>query len=128
LTPALSPYGAHSLHLSAAIEAATGVALIIRPSFVGQLLLGVGLATAGEVVGRVAGVALLALAFACRPAANAAALRAPALDGMLVYNSLVGLYLAYVGTAGGMSGVLLWPAAAVHLLLAALLAAAWLRP
>jgi hypothetical protein len=120
-------FGASWLRLSAAIEAATGVALIVRPSLVGQLLLGVGLAPAGEIVGRVAGVALLALALACRPVADVGAVTAPALEGMLIYNSLVGLYLAYVGAAGGAIGVLLWPAAAIHLLLAALLAAAWLR-
>ena len=121
------PLRARWLRLSAAIEAATAVALIVRPSLVGELLLGGGLTPAGEVVGRVAGVALLALALACRPVANVDAPRAPALEGMLTYNSLVGLYLAYIGAAGGTIGVLLWPAAAVHLLIAALLAAAWLR-
>jgi hypothetical protein len=131
MTASLSPtwpYEAHWLHFSAAIEAATGVALIIRPSFVGQLLLGVGLAPTGEIVGRVARVALIALALACRPVADAGARTAPALEGMLTYNSLVGFYLAYIGAAGGTIGVLLWPAAAVHLLLAGLLASAWLRP
>ena len=121
------PFAARWLPLSAAIEAATGLALIVRPSFVGQLLLGVGLAPAGEIVGRAAGAALLALALACRPVANVDALHAPSLEGMLTYNSLVGLYLAYIGAAAGPIGVLLWPAAAVHLLLAALLAATRLR-
>jgi hypothetical protein len=67
------------------------------------------------------------LALACRPVADVDALTVPALEGMLTYNSLVGLYLSYIGAAGGTIGFVLWPAAAVHLLMAALLAAARFR-
>ena len=47
--------------VEAAVEAATGLALIIYPQAVSKLLLSADLAGAGIAVGRVAGIALLAL-------------------------------------------------------------------
>ena len=44
---------------------------------------------------------------------------------MLVYNTLVALYLAYLGTVGHMSGVLLWPGVALHAVIALLLLWNW---
>jgi hypothetical protein len=41
---------------------------------------------------------------------------------MLTYSVLVTLYLAYLGLAGGSTGVLLWPAVVLHVILTALLA------
>jgi hypothetical protein len=40
---------------------------------------------------------------------------------MLTYSAAVTLYLAYIGFAGGLSGILLWPAVVLHLILTALL-------
>jgi hypothetical protein len=40
---------------------------------------------------------------------------------MLTYSAAVTLYLAYVGFAGGLSGILLWPAVILHMILTALL-------
>jgi hypothetical protein len=40
---------------------------------------------------------------------------------MLTYSAAVTLYLAYVGVAGGLSGILLWPAVILHVILTALL-------
>ena len=42
---------------------------------------------------------------------------------MVVYNVLIAGLLAYAGTAGGLGGVLLWPAVAVHALVGVLLVA-----
>jgi len=92
------------LVFAAIIEAATGVALILVPSLVGQLLLGIV---------RVAGIALIALAVACWPG--------PAMFGMLIYNAAVALYLAYVGISGESSGVLLWPVVVLHGIMTVLL-------
>ncbi len=64
-------------------------------------------------VARVAGIALIALGIACWPG--------PPLVGMLTYSAVVTLYLAYVGFAGGLTGILLWPAVVVHVILTALL-------
>ena len=99
-------------------EAATGLALVIVPSLVGQLLLGEGLVGAAIPLARVAGIALIALAIACWPG--------PPLVGMLVYSAVVTLYISYLGLAGGMSGVLLWPAAVLHAIMTTLLGRIWL--
>jgi hypothetical protein len=95
-------------------EAITGLALLIAPSLVGQLLLGEKFACVAIPVARVAGIALIALGVACWPG--------PPLVGMLTYSAVVTLYLAYLGFAGGLTGVLLWPAVVLHLILTALLA------
>jgi hypothetical protein len=105
-----------ALFITAVCEAATGLALVIAPSLVGQLLLGEPLAGVAVPVARVAGMALIGLGIACWPG--------PPLIGLLTSSALVTLYLAYLGFAGGMTGVLLWPAVALHLILTALLARA----
>ena len=94
-------------------EAATGVALLIVPSLVGQLRFGVALTGIAIPVARVAGIALIALGVACWPGTP--------LAGMLTYSAAVTLYLAYLGFAGGLSGILLWPAVVLHVILTALL-------
>jgi hypothetical protein len=40
---------------------------------------------------------------------------------MLIYSAAVALYLASVGFAGGLTGILLWPAVVLHVILTALL-------
>jgi hypothetical protein len=101
------------LVLAAVSEAATGLALLIVPSLVGRLLLGEELTGIAIPVARVAGIALIALGVACWPGTP--------LVGMLTYSAAVTLYLAYVGFAGGLSGILLWPAVVLHVILTALL-------
>ena len=94
-------------------EAATGVALLIVPSLVVRLLLGEELTGIAIPVARVAGIALIALGVACWPGTP--------LAGMLAYSAAVTLYLAYLGFVGGLTGILLWPAVVLHLILTALL-------
>ena len=53
------------LRLTAIIEAPTGLALMVVPSVVVRLLLGAEISGASIPLGRVAGVALLALGVAC---------------------------------------------------------------
>ena len=101
------------LVLAAVSEAATGVALLIVPSLVGRLLFGEELTGVAIPVARVAGIALIALGVACWPGTP--------LVGMLTYSAAVTLYLAYVGFAGGLTGILLWPAVVLHVILTALL-------
>jgi hypothetical protein len=107
------------LGLAAVAEAATGVALLIVPSLVGQWLFGVELAGIASTVARVTGIALIALGVACWPGTP--------LAGMLTYSAAVTLYLAYVGFAGGSVGTVLWPAVGLHVILTALLARAATR-
>ena len=103
-----------ALIFAAVGEAATGLALLSVPSLVGQLLLGGELTGIAIPVARVAGIALIALGVACWPG--------PPQVGILVYSSLVAVYLAYCGIALGLSGVLLWPAIVLHAVLSFLLA------
>jgi hypothetical protein len=107
------------LAFAAVGEAATGLALLIVPSLVGQLLLGTELTGISIPVARVAGIALIALGVACWPGTP--------LTGMLTYSAAVTLYLAYVGFADGLSGPLLWPAVVLHAILTALLVRALVR-
>jgi hypothetical protein len=102
-----------ALVFAAVIEAATGMALLMVPSLVGLLLFGVELTGMAITVARVTGIALIALGVACWPGTP--------LVGMLTYSATVTLYLAYVGIAGGSTGLLLWPAVAVHAIVTALL-------
>jgi hypothetical protein len=101
------------LILAAVGEVATGLALLIVPSLVGRLLLGEELTGIAIPVARVAGIALIALGVACWPG--------PPRVGMLTYSAAVTLYLAYLGLAGGMNGILLWPAVVLHVILTVLL-------
>jgi hypothetical protein len=99
--------------LTAVAEVATGAALLVVPSLVGRLLFGAELTGVAIPVARVTGIALIALGVACWPGTP--------LVGMLIYSAAVTLYLAYVGFAGGLTGILLWPAVILHAILTALL-------
>ena len=63
-----------------------------------------------------AGIALLGLGIGCWPG--------PPRIGMLTYLAVSALYLAYVGIADGLTGILLWPAVGLHAVLTVLLARA----
>ena len=106
------------LTLAAVAEAATGLALLIVPSLVGHLLLGTELTGVAVPVGRVLGIALIALGVTCWPG------RTP-LCGMLTYSLLTTAFLAYVGIRGDWVGPLLWPAVVVHAVMMILLGRAW---
>jgi hypothetical protein len=101
------------LILAAISETATGVALLIVPALVAQLLFAAELAGIAITIARVAGIALIGLGVACWPG--------PPRIGLMTYSAVAALYLAYVGVAGGPAGILLWPAVVLHLIVAALL-------
>jgi hypothetical protein len=108
------------LLLASVCEAATGMALLIVPSLVGQLLLGAELTGVSIPVARVTGIALIALGVACWPGCTA-------LCGMLAYNVLAAAFFAYLGIRGHWVGLLLWPAAGLHAVMAVFLVRAWLK-
>jgi hypothetical protein len=112
------------LGIAAAVEAVTGLFLLVLPHLLARLLLGTEVTGVSIVIGRVAGIALLSLGIGCwigrREAGGGWALTA-----MLLYNVMVTLYLAFVGLGTEFVGVLLWPAVVVHLVLTTLLAHAW---
>jgi len=114
------------LYFSSATEAATGLVLVINPAVVVKLLLGADVSGAGVPVGMSFGIALLALGVACWPTGAVVQTNSPPFRAMLVYNALIALFLAYLFAAGPFAGVLLWPAVAVHALVALLMAWTWI--
>jgi hypothetical protein len=105
---------------AAAVEAgATGLILLISPVLFGRLIFGAELSEPGQALGRLTGIVLLGFALTSWPAPSAR----PVTRAMLVYNLLATIYLGYLGIAGNLVGVLLWPAVALHVLLTVSLAA-----
>jgi hypothetical protein len=108
------------LGVAAAVEAATGLFLLVLPHLVAKLLLGTDVTGVPIVIGRVAGIALLSLGIGCWLGRQEAG-GGWALAAMLLYNVLVTAYLAYVGIGTEFVGILLWPAVVVHAVLTVLL-------
>jgi len=109
------------LLITAFVEAATGFCLLLLPDVVFRLLLGVGQATAEAIlVGRIAGAALLAIGIASWMAR--ADTFTPAqrglLTGILIYDAAASMLLAFAGAVLKLIGALLWPAVALHAILA----------
>ena len=109
------------LVVTALIEAGTGIALLVAPSVIVELLLGAGLSSPQSfVLGRIAGAALVSIGVACwlaRKAERGEALTG-LLAGMLIYNVAVPALLIYAVIAFGMHGIALWPASILHATLA----------
>ena len=101
------------LTITAIIEAATGIGLLVVPAVLARLLLGGTLDTpAALTVARVAGTALLAIGVACwLSRENGRSLVA----AMLLYNVLVVGILLHARLALALSGLGLWPTVALHL-------------
>jgi hypothetical protein len=110
------------LALTAVGEMALGLVLLVHPPVVVRLLFGAELAGIGTVMGRVAGIVLIALGVACQHGGAA-----QALWGMVTYSALVTLYLAYLGLDGTWSGGLLWPTVALHGVLTLVLVRSWYK-
>ncbi len=106
------------LALAAVAELTTGLAFLVVPSMLGQLLLGAELTGIAIPVARVLGIALIALGVACLPGRTA-------LAGMLTYSVLATGYLAWLASGGKWVGPLLLPAVVAHGILTLLLARAW---
>jgi len=103
---------------SASIEAGAGLALIVLPTLTVRLLIGVPFDMPTDtVVGRLTGVALLALGFACWNARVDAT--GPAGRGlvaaMLLYNAAAAILLSYAGIGLQLTGIGLWPTTLLHL-------------
>ena len=109
------------LIVTAVAESVTGLALLGLPAVVLAVLLGIQPAVEETlVVGRVAGAALLAIGVAsalARDDTGSPALRG-VLIGVLAYDALVTVLLAYAGLVLQMTGSALWPVVTVHTLLA----------
>ena len=108
------------LMLSSSLEFVTGLALIAAPGLVANLLLSTELAPGGQATARVGGIALVCLAIACWPRGEGD--HTQTLVALFLYNLLAGLYLGYLKIGGEFSSFLLFPASALHGLLALLFA------
>ena len=113
------------LMVAAVVEIGTGIVLMLDPAIVLALLLGVSGSDQGTSLGRFLGVALLTLGLACWPSRQRAESGSPAFRAMLIYNVLIALYLAYLGTVGNQRGLLLWPGMALHAVTGLLLVRTW---
>lgn len=109
------------LTLTALLEAATGVALMVAPAPLVLLLIGLPLdTTGGLIVARIAGAALLALGIACWLARNDARSQAARgiVTAMLLYNVAAVTVLVDAGLGLKLTAIGLWPAVALHAALA----------
>ena len=110
------------LVITAAIEAGTGLGLLVVPSMVAQLLLGAPLeGPIALTVARVGGAGLLTIGVACWLARNNGRALVVA---MLFYNILAVVILAYAALGLALSGIGLWPVIGLHTALAGWCAAA----
>ena len=110
------------LIVTTVVETPIGVMLLLFPPLVARCLLGVSLdAPAALIVGRIAGAALLSLGGACWLARDEGPSRARRglVAAMLLYNCAGGAVLANAAAGLRLVGVLMWPAVALHAVLAA---------
>ena len=108
------------LIVTAFLEGLTGLSLLVAPSFVISLLVGVSMdSPAGPVAGQIAGASLLALAIACWQFSNAERRSPPTgiVKAMLSYNIAATLVLFNAIAVLELRGILLVPAIAGHLVL-----------
>ena len=117
---------------AAGLEVVTGAGLVVAPSLLASLLFGSEMNASGDLVGRISGLVMVCLALGCWPRSLDGEDR-QAIPPLLALSRLATIYLIYVGTRGvnvgtrGVNvGVLLWPAAVAHLILAIMLARAWM--
>ena len=109
------------LIVTALVETPLGLMLLLSPPLVATLLLGVPLdAPAAFIVGRIAGAALLSLGAACWLARDDGPSRGGRglVAAMLLYNCAAGAVLATAAAGVRLVGVLMWPAVALHAVLA----------
>lgn len=107
------------LTISAAIESATGLALLVAPSVPASVLLGARLETAvGSTIARIAGAGLLALGIACWLGRDDAVGARTLVAAMLFYNMAAAAVFIHAGLGLGLSALGLWLAVVLHVALA----------
>ncbi|MBL7857554.1 MAG: hypothetical protein JNM57_07685 [Cyclobacteriaceae bacterium] len=104
------------LTVTAVFEGATGLILLLVPSVVVSVLLGAALNEPGEVIARLAGVALLTLSIVCWSYRGETQNISGISKSLLFYNIVAGSLLIYTYISG-FSGMGLWPAAILHFVL-----------
>ena len=126
MNPGGAPLATLWVRAASGFEVLTGAGLVVAPSLLARLLFGSELNPAGELTGHISGLVMLCLAAGCWPRGSEAG-SPQALAPLLALSVLATLYLVAIGLAGTTVGVLLWPAAAAHAVLAILLARDWMQ-
>jgi hypothetical protein len=106
------------LLVKAVVEGLAGLLLLLFPSQAVSLLVGTPLeGPSGYVLGRVAAASLLALGIACWVARDESKSRTAAglIVALVLYDAIVVVLLLYERLVAGNSGLILWPAVALHL-------------
>src|SRR5262249_38391020 len=109
------------LIVTACVETVTGLCLLSLPTVVFAIILGLDHPKVDTIlVGRLAGAALFAIGVASWIARADTLTHAHLglLIGVLVYNVLATILLTFAGVILQMTGALLWPAVALHAVLA----------
>jgi hypothetical protein len=102
------------LSVTAILEGVTGLILIVAPSFLVSVLLGVAIRDpAAILLGQLAGVALISIAVACWLSRNDT-LPSVMVKAMVVYNIAAASLLARAGLAERLNGPVLWPVVLLH--------------
>ena len=99
------------------LEIIVGAVFLAVPDVPCLLLFGATPEAIGVPLGRFAGIALVALGFACLPSRDTGSRRNVVL-GLFVFNAGVGILFACVGVASARHGFLLWPAVILHTIIA----------
>lgn len=110
------------LTFAAVVEVGTAIAVLVVPATVVRWLLAVE-DVSTSVLGRCFGIALFALGAACWPGEHRDAVQA--FRAMWIYNVSIALYLVVFCAIGHRGGWLLWPAVALHTVVAVCLV--WAR-
>src|SRR5688572_6270959 len=118
------------LAIVALMETVAGLGLILSPDPTMQFLFGGRPDGVGMMMGRVAGVALVALGIACwrARADSGGEARAGTVGAITVYNAGAGALLVLFAVTGQAAGLGVWSAALLHLALAAGFLASQRRP
>ena len=109
------------LIVTALVETPIGLMLLLSPAVVVTFLLGASLdAPAALVVARMAGAAVLSLGGACWVARDDGPSRSQRalVTALLLYNCAASAVLAHAAVGVRLVGVLMWPAVALHAIMA----------
>ena len=114
-----------ALRIGTLAELVTGIVLLSVPSVALDVLIGSSNGDA-PLVGRVLGAALLALGVA-GALTDTRSLDRGIVFSFLAYNASTTTILALASVAGSADGILLWPAAFLHAVIAVAIALGWRR-
>ena len=91
---------------AAALEVGRAAVLIVDPSLFSWLLFGASMMPAGQALGRISGVALLALAIACWPQSARIEGSLSVVRALLLFSALTAACLLDFGIRGNVIGIL----------------------